>query len=196
MPSSAIGPRFTLVQQWMNLLGILKYGIVFSVILVFLPLTALDGVLLHGLLGGLFVALTGWEIFFVSIGLFGTAWTLMFTEGLIVVGVERWHDGGAAYRPFEAFETDPSQYVPPWAEKFFCVPITAAQFVFYTLLAVPGVWIIVQHGAAGPLVALASVGAALVLGYLILIALASPAALIDETHPPMTGLPVAEWCWG
>jgi hypothetical protein len=71
MSSPAIAPRFTLVQQWMNLLAILKYGIVFSILLVFLPLTARDGVLLHGLLGGLFVDLTAWEIFFVSVALLG-----------------------------------------------------------------------------------------------------------------------------
>ena len=188
-------PRFTLVQQWMNLLAILKYGIVFSGLLVFLPLTALDGVLLHGLLGGLFVDLTAWEVFFVSVALLGTAWTLMFSEGLIVVGVERWHDGGAAYRPYETVESDPTQYVPAWAEKFFCVPITAAQFVFYTLLAVPGLWIIVQYSTAGWFGALAAAGAALVLGYLVLIALSAPAALVDATHPPMSGLPVAEPFW-
>ena len=91
----------------MNLLGILKYGIFFSVLLVFLPLTARDGVLLHGLLGGLFVDLTAWAIFFVALGLLRTAWTLMFTEGLIVVGVERWHDGGAAYRPLRRSRVAP-----------------------------------------------------------------------------------------
>ena len=195
MPSRVAGPRFTLVQQWMNLLGILKYGLVFSVMLIFLPLTALDGVALHSLLGGLFVDLTGWEIFFVAVALLGTAWTLMFTEGLIVVGVDRWHDRGEAYRPLEEVESNPSQYVPAWAEKFFCVPITAAQFVFYSLLAVPGLWIIVQHSSASWLVALCAVGAAFLWGYLALIALASPAALVDETHPPMTGLPLAELFW-
>ena len=61
MPNPAIAQRFTLVQQWMNLLAILKYGIVFSVLFVFLPLTARDGVPLHGLLGGLFVDLTAGE---------------------------------------------------------------------------------------------------------------------------------------
>ena len=81
MPSPATVPRFTLGQQLMNLVGILKYGIFFSVLLVFLPLTARDGVLLHGLLGGLFVDLTAWAIFFVALGLLGTAWSLMFTEG-------------------------------------------------------------------------------------------------------------------
>ena len=38
MPSPATAPRFTLMQQWMNLLAVLKYGIVFSVLLVFLQL--------------------------------------------------------------------------------------------------------------------------------------------------------------
>ncbi|HVG77952.1 MAG TPA: patatin-like phospholipase family protein [Patescibacteria group bacterium] len=195
MPSLATVPRFTLGQQLMNLVGILKYGIFFSVLLVFLPLTARDGVLLHGLLGGLFVDLTAWAIFFVSLGLLGTAWSLMFTEGLIVVGVERWHDGGAAYRPFETVESSPTQYVPAWAEKFFCVPITGAQFVFYTLLAVPGLWIIVQYSAAGWLGALGAAGAGFVVGYFLLIMLSAPAALIDATHPPMTGLPLVEPFW-
>ena len=148
-------PRFTLAEQWMNLLAILKYGIVFSVLLVFLPLTALDGVLLHGLLGGLFVDLTAWEVFFVSVALLGTAWTLDVQRGLIVVGVERWHDGGAPYRPYETAESDPTQYVPAWAEKFFLVcrsrPRSSSSIPCWRC---PGLWIIVQHSAASWLGAL------------------------------------------
>src|SRR5262245_22582080 len=121
----------------------------------------------------------------------------MFCEGLIVVGVERWHDGGegAAYREFETLQESPSQYVPVWGEKFFCVPITAAQFVFYTLLAVPGLWIIVQFSAAGWLGAIAATAAGFVATYVALILLSAPAALVDPAHPPMTGLPLAERFW-
>ena len=194
MPTTQGAARFTALQQWINLIAVLKYGVIFSVLLVFLPLTAFDGVMLHGLLGGLFVDLSSWEVFFVSVALMTTSWTLMFAEGLIVVGVERLQGQGQAYRSFEDIKSRPTGYVPAWAERFFCVPITAGQFVFYTLLAIPGIWIIVHYSTAR-LQALGSAAAAFFVGYVALVLLSAPAALVDPATPPMAGLPLAEPLW-
>ena len=130
-PPGAPAPPVTLsfLQQWMNLLALLKYGLVFAILLVFLPLTAFEHVPAHGVLGGLFVDLTAWEIFFVTLALLGVAWCVMFGQGLVISGVGRWSGHGPAYRPYAAVVAAPSGYVPAWAEEFFCVTITRAQFL-------------------------------------------------------------------
>jgi hypothetical protein len=197
MPLAPGGPAVTLgfVQQWMNLLALLKYGLVFAVLLVFLPLTAFEHVPAHGLLGGLFVDLTAWEIFFTTLALLGVAWCVMFGEGLVISGVERWSRHGQAYRPYADVIAAPSGYVPAWAEAFFCVIVTPAQFFFFTLLAVPGSWVIVKYGSGGRGPALLALAAGLVVGYLLLILLCTPAALVDWTNRPAQGLWLADPLW-
>ena len=181
------------LQQWTSLGGLLRYGWFFSAFLVFLPLTAIDDVPLHGVLGGLFVDLTAWEIYFVTMAFLGLAWSLMFTEGLIVNGIESWWSGGLAYQRLD--ETSPTGYVPAWAEKFFSVPVTPPQFVFFSLLVVPGLFVVVQHAAAGVTAALLAAGLGVVTAYLLLILLSAPAAIVDQDDRAMVDLPLTEPIW-
>jgi hypothetical protein len=140
-----MGPQFTFTQQWVNLLGLLKYGILFAALLLFLPLSALKGVPGHTLTGSMFLDLSFWGVFWAAVFLVMAAWSIMFTEGLIVDGLEaRWKADGALHR---ANSQQQSGYVPGWAEEFFSIPITAPQLVAFSVLAIPGLWVSVQYAA-------------------------------------------------
>jgi len=187
--------RLRFLQQWTSLGGLMKYGALFSAFLVFLPLTAIHDVPLHGILGGLFVDLTPWEIYFVSIALLGLAWSLMFTEGLIVNSIGSWLNGGLAYRRVDA--NNPTGYVPAWAEKFFSVPVTPPQFAFFSLLVVPGLLVVVDNGVAGVTRATLAAALGVLTAYGLLIVLSAPAAIVDRDDLPMRGMPLAGpiWSW-
>jgi hypothetical protein len=178
------------VQQWTSLGGLLRYGWFFSAFLVILPLLAIENAPLHGLLGGLFVDLTKWEIYFVTMSFLGLAWCLMLAEGLIVNGIESWWSGGSAYRHLHA--GTPTGYVPPWAETFFSVHITGPQFTFFSLLALPGIIVMVRYSVAGSIAGVVAAGLGAVTAYVLLMLLSSPAAILDDANHPMVRLPLSK----
>lgn len=140
-----MGPQFTFIQQWMNLVGLLKYGIFFSVLLLFLPLSGIEGMPGYNVTGSMFLDLSFWGVFWASFFLVMAAWSVMFTEGLIVDGLEaRWKAVGALHRANPQQHTG---YIPGWAEEFFSVPITAPQFVTFSALAIPGLWVSIQYAS-------------------------------------------------
>lgn len=147
-----MGPQFTFTQQWVNLLGLLKYGIFFAALLLFLPLSAIKGVPGHDLTGNMFLDLSFWGVFWAAFFLVMAAWSVMFTEGLIVDGMEaRWKADGALHR---ANPRQQSGYIPGWAEEFFGVPITMQQLVAFSALAIPGLWVSIQYASVSWLSAL------------------------------------------
>ena len=207
------GKGFSFIQQWMNLIGLLKYGIAFSALLIFLPLSAIKGMPLHALLGGLFLELGPLEILLASIFLMGATWSVMFTEGLIVNGMEaRWRRGGRAFRHRAQILRSlrsPTRHVPGWAEDFFSVPVTLPQLVFFTLLAAPGLVVIIWHGRESFFgieiawllkiikIILGTAGAAIgiLAAYGVMALLCLPAVLVDRKNPPLVDQPPAERIW-
>lgn len=188
----APAPQLHSIQRWMNLIGLLKYGIVFSVLLFFLPLSAVESVPLYQLLGGLFSGLTGWDIFWVSIALMAAAWSVMFTEGLIVDSVEaRWQRGGAVHRRTPQVRTG---YIPGCAEEFFGVPVTWRQLIAFSCLALPGLCIILWYAKADWLARIIGAATGVVVAYVVMVLLCAPARLADEGYRPLPGQ-CAERVW-
>lgn len=191
----ATASQFSFIQQWMNLIGLLKYGIFFSALLIFLPLSAIKGVPLHGMLGGLFSGLSVWEILWASIAFVAAAWSVMFTEGLIVDGIEaRWKRGGAVHRLSPQQQTG---YVPGWAEEFFSVPVSRPQLVAFSFLALPGIFIIIWFADTSWPFRIIGTVIGIVVAYFIMVVLCAPARLADPTYRPLPDLPLAEriWSW-
>jgi hypothetical protein len=110
------------LRRWANLLYVLKYSVVFVVILLYLPLTSLAKVPGSSLLGGLFVELPPWALFWGAAGFFAAAWALMITSGLLVDGT-----------PLE---------IPAKAVAFFGLPVERGPFWVFSALGVWGcLWI-------------------------------------------------------
>lgn len=184
-------------QKWMNLIGLLKYGLFFSVLLLLLPVTAFEWMFGHSILGSLFLELKWYEVFLTSTALFAAWWSLMFTEGLIVDGVEgRFKKGGlATLRDLPG----PTGYIPKWSEEFFNVPVTPGQFFLFTGLAVVGVFIIaarsslvIEYSRLSSMWALLGFFAAALTGllgglvaYLTMLFLCLPAVLADPSYRPL-----------
>ncbi|MBI3247057.1 MAG: patatin-like phospholipase family protein [Deltaproteobacteria bacterium] len=141
-----MGPQFSNSQQWMHLVSLLKYNLFFSTLLLFLPLTAVEGVWLNAVTGNLFVDLAAGDIFWATILLLSVFWSLMIIAALAVDD-----HAGIWLGPFwrRAHPTPrPAGYLPPWAVTFFGFPTTPPQFAFFTFLALPGVVVTVWYAHA------------------------------------------------
>jgi hypothetical protein len=115
------------LQRWANLLYVLKYSVTFGLLLLYLPLTVLEKVPGFTLLGGLFLELTPWGLFWGAVGFFATGWVLMITSALLVDGAD--HD------------------LPPWAPAFFGLPVERGPFLIFTLF---GLWGCLWTGLSCP----------------------------------------------
>jgi len=174
------------IQKFFMLVGLLKYGIVLSLLLIYLPLTALDGVPGHDIAGNMFVELSWRGVLFAMMFLLAVAWSSMFTEGLIVNGGENRFDKNAPlYRSLKTIKEQQPQdkHIPHWADLFFAIPVTGWKFLLFTiLLAGPSFVIIVWH-ANRPILALFMALLAFVIDYVFLILLCTPAALLADAEP-------------
>ena len=87
------------VQKFFTLVGLLKYGIVLSLLTIYLPLTAFNCVPGHDISSNMFVELPAVGDLLATMFLLAVAWSIMFTEGLIVNGSEnRFNRALPAYR--------------------------------------------------------------------------------------------------
>lgn len=189
------------VQRFFTLIGLLKYGIVLSAFLIYLPLTAvfrhLPG---YNLTANMFVELQWRGVFLVTIFLLAVVWSIMFTEGFIINGHEnRFDKDKAAYRRLETIQAKAPQQksIPHWADIFFAIPVTGWQFMWFTLLlAGPSLGVIVWY-ADSAMFALAMIAAAFGIAYIAFLGLCAPVALIDPSDPPLRGFPLATkvWSW-
>lgn len=174
-------PPTSRLAQVFALIGVLKYGIAVSALLVYLPLTTYRGVPLHGVLGNLFSELTPLSVFVAAVFVVLAAWTVMIVEGLIVGG----HTDGL---------------LPWWADKLFKVPLTGWPLSVFTLvLAGPALAVIVHNARPGErLWAVAAIALAGVAAYLLLLLAAAPSAILEPGDPPLRGRwPLAQpfWAW-
>src|SRR5437870_4427452 len=196
------------VQKFFTLIGLLKYGIVLSLLLIYLPLTALEKVPFttnyrvpgHDITGNMFVELPAFGVFIATIFLLAVAWSVMFTEGLIVNGSEnRFDKSKAAYRKLQTIQAQSPQdkHIPHWADLFFAIPVTGWQFVFFTVVLGGPSFAIIVWRADSPILALVISLLAFVIDYFGFIVLCTPAALLDPGDPPLRGFPLAEsiWSW-
>jgi hypothetical protein len=189
------------IQKFFTLVGLLKYGIVLSGLMIFLPLTALDGVPGHDIAGNMFVELSWRGVFITTMFLLAVAWSIMVTEGLIVNGSEnRFNRDVPAYRrmaEIRDIKARPPQdkHIPQWADVFFAIPVTGWQFVWFTILLGGPSFVIIVWRAEQPILALFLALPAFVIGYFVFILLCTPAALLDEDDPPLNGFPLAETTW-
>jgi Patatin-like phospholipase len=190
------------ITSFFRLLGLLKYGLVLSVALAYLPFTTYRPMPLHGMLGNLFSELRPLSAFSAMLFVLLAAWTVMIVTGLIVNGVEiRFprSTAGRAYRTYAQITREPSPRVlPRWADEVFSVPVTVGQFVLFTLVlaALPGVVIVHNAQPGERLWALAAIALALVVAYVLLLLAAAPAAILDPDDPPLRGRwPGTPWLW-
>jgi hypothetical protein len=186
-------PAVEVMRRTMYLVGTIKYGLVFCALILIVPLSAIEGLPMHGVTGNLFVDLNGWGVFWASMFLVAVSWSVMLTEGLIVNGAAAPRNTGAkGYRSFRSLAKTPGDRLPTWAEAFFSVPITAPQLAFFTALAVPGLVLMVRHSTAAHAWPAAVAG---ILGaYVVMLLLCLPAALSAPDDPPLRD-PIARWVW-
>ncbi|TMB64426.1 MAG: hypothetical protein E6J54_27990, partial [Deltaproteobacteria bacterium] len=92
------------VQKFFTLIGLLKYGIVLSVLLIYLPLTAVvTGAPGYDITGNMFVELSARGVLFAMMFLLAVVWSIMVTDGLIVNGSQnRFDKTKAVYRSLRA----------------------------------------------------------------------------------------------
>lgn len=172
------------LQQWTNLLSVIKYGLFFFVVLLYLPFTAFQAVPGSSLLGGLFVDLGPIHVFWTSMVLFAAAWSLSFTLGLIIDTAElRWDPNAEplhqkAKRLGKAPAPGLAVHIPDWAARFFGVPTTRGHFLLASGQAAVGVGIVLWHANHKPL-SLAGAVLGVVATYLLMILISMPARLID-----------------
>ncbi len=169
----------TTFRQFVNLLSSLKYAILFAGLLVGLPLTAFSWFPGHGLLGGLFLELERWHVFFAVLCFFAVAWSLMFCTGLLIDCIEKRLPGDYLSRP---------------AREFFNVEVSGRQFALFALLGAVPTLIVVWK-------AVSSVEATVfaILGYtacyLVMVLLCTPARLADPSFVPLPRSRFANWFW-
>ena len=194
-------PRAGIVS-FFRLLGLLKYGLVLSVLLAYLPFTTYRIMPLHGMLGNLFSELRPLSAFSAMLFVFLAAWTAMIVTGLIVNGVEiRYPRSTAnrAYRTSAEITGEPSPRVlPRWADEIFSVPVTVGQFVLFTLVLAGLAGVVIVHNArpGERLWAIAAIAVAFIVAYVLLILAAAPAAILAPDDPPLRGRwPAATWFW-
>jgi Patatin-like phospholipase len=184
-------PLARTIALYLRVIGMLKYGIAFSVLVIYVPLTTFEGVPLHGMLGNLFSELSPSSALVAAVFVFLVAWTVMIVIGLIVNGVEiRFPRSTPArgYRTFAEIRQDtPDRLLPPWVDALFSVPVTLGQFVLFTgLLAGPACVVMILHARAGEWIGvLVAVVIAFVAAYGLLIFAAAPAAILDPADPPL-----------
>jgi len=194
-------PRAGIVS-FFRLLGLLKYGLVLSVLLAYLPFTTYRIMPLHGMLGNLFSELRPLSAFSAMLFVFLAAWTAMIVTGLIVNGVEiRYPRSTAnrAYRTSAEITGEPSPRVlPRWADEIFSVPVTVGQFVLFTLVLAGLAGVVIVHNArpGERLWAIAAIAVAFIVAYFLLILAAAPAAILAPDDPPLRGRwPATTWFW-
>jgi Patatin-like phospholipase len=195
-------PATSLITSFFRLLGLLKYGLVLSAVLVYLPFTTYRPMPLHGLLGNLFSELRPLSAFSAMLFVLFAAWVVMIVTGLIVNGVEiRFlrSTPGRAYRTYAQIAAEASpRVIPRWADEVFSVPVTIGQFVLFTLVLAGLAGVVIVHNArpGERLWALAAIAVAFVVAYVLFIVAAAPAAILAPDDPPLRGRwPGTSWLW-
>ncbi len=169
------------IERWsllFNLLSALKYPLVFALIQVYLPATALESVPGHGLLGGMFADLIAPHVFFTTLWFFAVAWSLMFGTGLLL----------------DRVETQPGRPISKAAQRFFSVPVSASQFWAFTAIGGAGT-VIVLICARDLWMATVAAIAGVTVCYLLMILLCTPARLADPDFAPLPNFIGTGWFW-
>ena len=187
------------VQKLFTLVGLLKYGLILSVLLIYLPLTAVvTSAPGHDITGNMFVELSARGVLFAMMFLLAVALSIMFTEGLIVNGAEnRFDKSKAAYRKLQTIQAQSphDKHIPHWADLFFAIPVTGWQFVWFTVLLAGPSFVVIVWRADQPVLAVFISLLAFAIDYVIFIFLCTPAALLEPSDPPLQGFPFAAWIW-
>ncbi len=167
----------TTYEQLINFLSSLNYAILLFLLLLYLPLTAFSWAPGHGLLGGMFIDLAGWHMFFAALCFFAVAWSLMLATGLLVDCIEHREREG---------------YLSQRVQDFLSVPVTRGQFVMFTLLGAYSAAIAVIHASERLRAAAWAIGGA-VACFLIMLVLCAPARLADPGYMPLPRSRIGVW---
>jgi hypothetical protein len=175
------GPGVAHFRKIMNLIDILKYGILFGFLLCALPWSAfVIGWPLHNITGGIYADLGFGGVLTASMVLTLTAWSLLYTQGLIIDGIESRYSNMSK--------------IHPRLYQFFNAQASWKQLGFYFLfVALSGTGIVIiesERWIWSIVAALLGIG----LGYFIVILLCIPAQLIDPTLKLLPD-PVSQWIW-
>jgi hypothetical protein len=74
-------PAVEVMRRTMYLVGTIKYGLVFCALILIVPLSAIEGLPMHGVTGNLFVDLNGWGVFWASMFLVAVSWSVSSRKG-------------------------------------------------------------------------------------------------------------------
>lgn len=120
------------VRTFMNFLALQKYGIFFMLLLLFFPfLSMISSSPLYSLFAGLFLEVSAWELFWLSLTHQVASMTLMFNQGIISEEAER-------TPPVLDFGPQPEKL-----SKFFNIEVTWHQLISYLALALVGdLWVL------------------------------------------------------
>lgn len=167
--------------RWVRLAGILTWPLIFLAVLVYLPLTAFAAVPGYTLLGGMFVDLDAWAVFWISVAFFATVWSWMAATAL------------SASTRLATTKTP----IPLRAAAWLALPVQRPFFAFSSVVAGLGSAIVVMRSSEPWwLAAVASIaGMSVTYGVLILLALPTRLAYADDAHDPLPRSRFAHWVW-
>src|SRR5262245_43992719 len=119
----------TSFRQWFRFFASLKYGLLFSLFLLYVPLSVFRWHGQHDLLGGLFTTLDRFDIFWVTLGALLFSWSIMFTEGFLIDDLcGRTIDG--------------EPHIPAMAQNFLNQTVTPLQLSLFSALCAPTIGIV------------------------------------------------------
>lgn len=165
-------------QKVVNVIRITKYGIFVGVLLLWLPLTAFRPVWPHLYLGNMFHDLGGLEVFFLTVAMLGAAWSLVFTQGLMVQGL------AIRYRAEQLNKNDRESIVGDLIHEklrnLFTIPLTRGQLYLVALFSSVGLFVINWFALEGPLSSLTMTALGI---FASLIVAVVPALLVRLAYP-------------
>ncbi|HSR70032.1 MAG TPA: patatin-like phospholipase family protein [Acidobacteriota bacterium] len=149
----------------MALLSANKYLFLLLLFLTYLPFAGNKGWFLYSVLGNLFHEFGFWGITWVAFAVLLSMWSLMVAQGIVSDGIL----------------VDPNTHPPRFLEWFFSVPVHFLQFLFYCLLAVPTIWVMIEHAATSTILCILAIAIGALAAFSVLLCsvlstrLASPA---------------------
>ena len=127
-------------QQFFNLVRVTKYGILVGTALFYVPLTAYPDVWLHDFLGNMFHDLHGVDIYFLTVAMCGAAWSLVFTQGLMVQGLPIRHRLDALSDSEQQLLV--GDFISRRIQKLLTVPLTRGQLALVAFFSASGLFVI------------------------------------------------------
>jgi hypothetical protein len=172
-------------QQWFRLIAAVKYGLLFTVILVAMPFAALPNGPLHDLLGGLFISLDRWDIFWTTLGALLLSWSIMFTEGFVVDDLS-------------GRTVDDDAYIPTRMQSFLNESLSPRQLAVFSCFSLPTALFVCFYGMDGFGIGALAAALGVVAAFVVLIVCCTPVRLVcceEKFRPVAINWIESIWNW-